>query len=72
MQVRLKTVVETIIDIDPENNASFEEARQEIFGRLSEFDQNDIAEDIKSAHSEATVFDSIRTQSVTHSFEEVK
>lgn len=72
MQVRLTTTISTIIDIYPENKASFEEARQEIFGRLNEFDQDDIAEDIKSAHAEATVFDHVRAQSVTHSFEEVK
>lgn len=72
MQVRLITTVETIIDVDPENTVNFETAKAEIYGRLGECDEEDISESIKSAHAEAVVFDNIRAQSVTHSFEEVK
>lgn len=73
MQVRLITTVETIIEIDPESTDDFETAKREIFNRLKKCaEEEDVAEEVKSAHSDSVVFDSICTQSVTHSFEEVK
>jgi hypothetical protein len=68
MQVRLTTTVETIIDIDPENNPTFEETRREIYGRLAESEEAEAYTD----GSNAVVFDSVRMQTTTHSFEEVK
>lgn len=74
MQVKLITTVETIIDIDPENTEDFETAKREIFGNFNDQcdEEDDACGDIKSAHSAAVVFDTIRAQSVTTSFEEVK
>lgn len=73
MQVKLITTVETIIDIDPENSTSYEEAKAEILGHLSGTDEDEaFTEDTKNAHHDAVQFDHVRTQSVTHSFEEVK
>jgi hypothetical protein len=73
MQVRLTTTIETIIDIDPENSPSYEEAKGEIFGRFNDqSDSEDTCEDIKAAHSNAVVYDQVRTQSVVSTFEEVK
>lgn len=74
MQVRLITTVETIIDIDPENTDNFQTAKSEIFdNNFQELeDLDDAADDIKSAHQSAVHFDHIRTQTVSHSFEEVK
>lgn len=71
MQVRLVTIIETIIDTE-ENNPSFEEAKREIFDRFNSGIVEELGEDIQSAHSEAVVFDSIRSQSIEHRFEEVK
>jgi hypothetical protein len=73
MQVRLTTTVETIIDIDPNNNPTFEEARREISGRLAESEEAEAYTDgIQSCQSNAVVFDNVRTQTTSHSFEEVK
>lgn len=74
MQVRLTTTVTTIIDLE-ESGASFEEARREIFHRFNEetdLDDSECTDEIKSAHAKAVVFDTVRLQSVEHSFEEVK
>ncbi|MBO6279374.1 MAG: hypothetical protein J6N20_18440 [Pseudomonas sp.] len=74
MQVKLITIIETIIDIDPENTCNFETAKGEIYiNHLLENEELDnVADDVKSAHSDAVVFDTVRAQSVTHLFEEVK
>lgn len=73
MQVKLITTVESIIDIDPENGTSYEEAKAEILGRLSGIDEDDtFTEDTKSAHHDSVQFDKIRAQSVTHSFTKVE
>ena len=74
MQVRLITTVETIIDIDQENTDKFEAAKAEIFDNtFHEFpDFDEITEEVKSAHIAAVVYDKVRSQSVTHTFEEVK
>jgi hypothetical protein len=74
MQVRLTTIVETIIDIDPENTENFSTAKGEIYvnNYLENEELDNIADDIKSAHQDAVIYDTVRAQSVTHSFEEVK
>lgn len=73
MQVKLITIIETIIDAS-EHSPSYEEAKKEIYtGRFFERDDLDnVADDVKQAHVESVVYDSVRSQSVTHSFEEVK
>lgn len=74
MQVRLITTVETTIEINPENTVNFETAKGEIFvnNLLENEELDNIADDIKSAHQDAVVYDSVRAHSVSHSFEEVK
>jgi hypothetical protein len=76
MQVKLTTTVETVIDIDVENpewENNFEQAKREIFGRFNDqSDSEDTCEGIKAAHSNAVVYDHVRTQSVVSTFEEVK
>lgn len=73
MQVKLITTIETIIDCDPEHRATYKQTKDEIFGRFIGYtEDDDLAEDIKGQHSAAAVFDTVRAQSVTHSFEEVK
>jgi hypothetical protein len=73
MQVKLTTVVETIIDVDPENTEEFDTAKAEIFVNsfISKHDEDSL-EDIKAEHSEAVVFDHVRCQTVTHSFTKVE
>lgn len=72
MQVKLITVIETIIDCEPEHQATYKQTKDEIFGRFLEGYEEDFSESISSAHSGAVIFDTVRTQTVTHSFEEVK
>lgn len=76
MQVRLITTVETIIDTE-DHNPSFEEAKREIFGRLQEAvaqdtEQEQYVEAVQCLHTSCVVFDTVRTQNVSHPFEEVK
>lgn len=72
MQVKLITTIESIVDIDPENSEVFETVKREIYGRFLEDSHDDIAEEVLSAHQSSVIFDTVRTQTVTHSFEEVK
>lgn len=77
MQVRLITTIETIIDVDPKNDATLEEARREILGRLHEAidqdsEQEQYVEAVQCLHTGCVVFDQVRTQTVTHSFSKVE
>ena len=72
MQVRLTTIVETIIDTE-ENSPNFEEAKREIFSRYSENPSlEDTVEDLQAHQSNAVVYDTVVTSKVTHSFEKVQ
>ena len=77
MQVKLITIIETVIEIDPENDPTFEEAKREIFGSLQEAierdgNQDQYVEAVQCLHTGAVVYDKVLTATVTHSFEEVK
>lgn len=72
MQVRLITVVETLIDVS-KHNPTYEEAKGEILGSLTGIAEDEaVTEEIKDAHHAAVRFDTVISQNVTHSFEEVK
>lgn len=67
MQVRIKTIIETIIDLGP--GVSYEEAKGEIFGRYQEDDElEELIENVQARQSNAVVYDEIRGTSVEHSF----
>lgn len=72
MQVKLITTVETIIDISRERYIDLDDSKREILGGFLESASDEITKEIKDAHQSAIFFDSVRTQIVTHSFEEVK
>lgn len=72
MQVKLITTIETIIDISRERYVTLDDSKREILGGFLENACDEIAAEIKDAHQSAVFYDSVRTQIVTHSFEEVK
>ena len=77
MQVRLVTTIESIIDIGPANTDNFETARREIFNRYNEAldqdgEQSQYIQAVQAIQSGCVVYDTIRSQTVRSSFEEVK
>lgn len=72
MQVKLVTTIETIIDCDPEHQATFEETKREIFGRFLESFEEDQCESITSSHQSAVIFDKVIAHATTHSFVKVE
>lgn len=73
MQVKICTVIETIVEIDPENTDDFECAKREIFNRyVKSEDHPKGVEETRAAQASAVVHDTILRSRVRHSFTEVK